>query len=132
MGCDEVVVSNLVGPLTASIYPGSGTNFLVNHSGGFAGFYTGRAASIAWNFGDGLTTSNSWNVLHAWTNAGNYPITFTVYNNSNSGGVSTNIVVQVLPPLAPQISSPGIVSEAFQFQFAAQTNANYTIQYTTN
>jgi hypothetical protein len=39
---------------------------------------------------------------------------------------------QVLPLFAPQIQSPTLLTNGFQFQFAAQTKANYTIQYATN
>jgi len=32
----------------------------------------------------------------------------------------------------PQLQSPGVQTNGFQFQFSGQTNANYTIQYSTN
>jgi hypothetical protein len=130
MGCDEVVLSNLVGPLSASVT--ASTNVLANHPGYLAGNFTGRASSVMWNFGDGVTVSNAATLNHEWTNSGSYPVTFTVYNNDNPAGVSATIMVQVQPINPPQIQPAGVTSGAFQFQFTAQTNAQYTVQYTTN
>lgn len=140
MGCDEVVVSNLVGPLSVNLLA-SQTNLLVSapnlfppsHTGLFQGIITGRASSIAWSFGDGMTiTNSSATKAYYWTNTGDYAVTFTAYNNDNPGGVSTNIVVHVLLPDVPQLQSPILLTNGFQFQFPGQSNANYTIQYTTN
>jgi hypothetical protein len=132
MGCSEVVLSNLVGSLSVNVFASS-TNVFMGRSAGFSGTITGRASWASWNFGDGVTVSNTGaNATHAWTNSGNYPVTFTVYNNDNPGGVSTNIAIQVLPLYPPQLQPAGVVAGAFQFQFIGQTNANYTIQYTTN
>lgn len=131
MGCDEVVVSNLVGALSPSLVAYS-TNLVVNGSAFFWGYYSGRAAAVSWSFGDGTGLSNAApNVGHIWTNIGNYPVAFTVYNNTYPNGVSVVTNVQVQPLLAPQLQPNGIVAGAFQFQFPGQ-NANYTIQYTTN
>jgi hypothetical protein len=137
MGCDEVIVSNLVGPLWVNMLA-SQTNLLVSPPGTFRpaffiGIITGRASQVAWSFGDGPTiTNSSGSKSHLWTNSGDYTVTFTAYNNDNPAGVSTNIVVHVLPPDAPQLQSVLLLTNGFQFQFAGQTNANYTIQYATN
>ena len=71
-------------------------------------------------------------ISHQWTNAGDYTVTFTAYNTDNPAGVSTNILFQVLPLNTPQLQSPVLLTNGFQFQFAGQWSANYTIQYTTN
>jgi hypothetical protein len=140
MGCDEVVVSNLVGPLSVNLLANQ-TNLLVSqpdlfslpHIDWFQGFITGRASSVAWSFGDGPTITNSGATRsHYWTNSGDYTVNFTAYNNDNPGGVSTNIVVHVLLPDMPQLQLPALLTNGFQFQFPGQSNANYTIQYATN
>ena len=132
MGCSEVVLSNLVGSLSVNILANS-TNTFVGRPTGFSGIITGRASWASWSFGDGVTVSNTGaSATHAWTNSGNYPVTFTAYNNDNPSGVSTSIAVQVLSLNLPQLQPAGVVAGAFQFQFIGQTNANYTIQYTTN
>ena len=130
MGCDEVVLTNLVGPLSADVFAYS-TSLVTNRFSNFWGRFTGRASTIIWSFGDGVTGTNGWSALHEWTNSGTYPVSFTVYNNDNPTGVSAMVWVQVQPLLAPQIQPAGIVGGAFQFQFPVQ-NANYTVQYTTN
>ena len=132
IGCDEAVVSNLVGPLLVNILAYQ-TNLLVNRSGSFQGLITGRAAYVTWSFGDGPTFTNfGVSSFHQWTNAGNYPITFTAFNNDNPAGVSTNLIFPVLPLNVPQLQSPGLMTNGFQFQFAGQWNANYTVEYATN
>ncbi len=132
MGCDEVIVSNLVGPLTVSIQAYQ-TNLLVNRYAGFWGIITGRASRVEWSFGDGPTFTNfGAGSSHQWTNAGNYTVTFTAYNNDHPAGVSTNIVIHVQPLNVPQLQSPVLLTNGFQFQFAGQLSVNYTVQYTTN
>jgi hypothetical protein len=130
MGCDEVVLSNLVGALTVNF---SGpTNLVLGRVENFFGNYTGRASALNWNFGDGGATSNSPVGLHVWNTAGTYTLAFAAYNSTYPAGVSTNVTVQVQPLLAPQLLPPVISSNAFEFQFTAQGNVNYTIQYSTN
>ena len=132
MGCDEVIVSNLVGPLAVTILPAQ-TNVLVTRPAGFSGIVAGRAATIGWSFGDGATVTNSARVvLHQWTNSWDYNVVFTAYNNDNPAGFSTNVVMHVQALSVPQIQSTVRLTNGFQFQFAGQTNANYTIQSATN
>jgi hypothetical protein len=132
MGCDEVVLSNLVGPLSVNIQAYQ-TNLLVTRYAGFWGIITGRAANVAWSFGDGPTVTNSGaGISHQWTNSGDYTVTFTAYNNDHPAGVSANIIVHVQPLNVPQLQSPVLLTNGFQFQFVGQSSVNYTIQYTTN
>jgi hypothetical protein len=106
---------------------------LVNRHYGFGGVITGRASGAAWSFGDGPTMTNAGaGISHQWTNAGDYTTTFTAYNNDNPAGVSTNVLIHVLPLNAPQLQSALVLTNRFQFQFTGQLNANYTVQYTTN
>ena len=127
MGCEEVVVSNLVGPLSVSLISNQ-TNVLVNHYGGFAGFYTGHATSSAWFFGDGQTVTNVGPINHLWTNTGDYTVTYSVYNNDNPVGVSSNTIIHVLPLNVPQLQSAVLLTNGFQFQFTGQASANFTVQ----
>jgi hypothetical protein len=132
MGCDEVVVSNLVSPLSVNIRAYQ-TNLLVNRYASFWGIITGRAAYVVWSFGDGLTFTNfGASSSHQWTNSGDYTVTITAYNNDNPAGVSTNTVVHVQPLNVPQLQSAVLLTNGFQFQFTGQLTANYTVQYTTN
>lgn len=140
MGCDEVVLSNLVGPLSVSL-SASQTNLLVStpvfppfrHVDSFQGDIIGRAAYVSWSFGDGPAVANLGSACtHYWTNTGDYTVTFTAYNTDNPAGVSTTIEIHVLLPDVPQLQSPVLLPNGFQFQFAGQLNANYTIEYTTN
>jgi hypothetical protein len=140
MGCDEVVLSNLVGPLSVNL-SASQSNVLVStpnfppppHPDFFKGNITGRAAHVTWSFGDGPTSTNSGATSsHAWTNVGDYMVILTVYNTDNPAGVSTNTLIHVLLPDVPQLLSPILVTNGFQFQFTGQWNANYTVQFTTN
>ena len=132
MGCDEVVLSNLVGPLSVNLQTYQ-TNWLINRYYVFSGFITGRASRVEWSFGDGPTITNVGAAnSHIWTNAGDYSVVFTAYNTDNPGGVYTNLFVHVQPLNSPQLQSALMVSNKFMFQFTGQLNANYIVQYATN
>jgi hypothetical protein len=136
MGCSEVVQSDLVGPLSVQVVSFS-TNLLVNQLGGYTGIITGRAAWVEWAFGDGVTVSNTGaSAIHSWTNAGNYTVTLTAFNNDNPAGVSASQLVTVQQPVAPQLTLPVLTTNGIQFQFNGQTNPDnavqYTVQYATN
>jgi hypothetical protein len=133
MGCDEVVVSNLVGALAVNIVANS-TNLLVNQGAFFSGIIDGHASWVAWNYGDGVTITNSGAVgVHLWTSPGDYTVTFTAYNADNPAGISATVIIHVAQPLnRPQLQSIGTVAGAFQFEFTGQNGANYAIQYTTD
>jgi hypothetical protein len=136
MGCHEVVQSDLVGPLSVQVASFS-TNLIVNQLGGYSAIITGRAAWVKWAFGDGVTVSNTGaSAIHSWTNAGNYTVTFTAYNNDNPAGVSASQLVTVQQPVAPQLTLPVLTTNGIQFQFNGQTNPDnavqYTVQYATN
>jgi len=149
MGCAEVVVSNLVGPLSValtSVVNGSPpqTNILVTlqsvfvssfapHFVFFTGTATGHVAYLAWNFGDGQVTTNAgYAVSHYYTNTGAYNVEFTAYNDDHPAGVSTNLMINVVPLNPPQLQSLSVLSNVLQFQFVGQVGANYAAQYTTN
>jgi hypothetical protein len=132
MGCDEVVLANLVGPLSVGL-TALETNLLVNHYGSFAGIITGRASRVQWSFGDGTVVTNSGSsIVHQWTSPGDSFVTFAAYNTDNPDGVSTSLPVHILPLNSPQLQSAVMVSNAFRFQFTAQAGAYYYIQFATN
>lgn len=132
MGCSELILSNLVGPLAVAIRPPA-FDAITNSIYGLLGTVTGRATSLNWSFGDGTVATNAgYSLFHTWTNSGDYTVTLTAYNLDNPSGVSTNVLVAVDPLYPPVLGSAGVVSNSFQFTFSAQTNADYTVQYTTN
>jgi parallel beta-helix repeat protein len=132
MGCDEVVLANLAGPLSVSLLA-SQTNFLMYRYTWFTGTITGRASRVEWSFGDGPTVTNAGaSIAHQWLNAGDYTVTFTAFNNDHPAGVSTSVVVHVQLINAPLLYSPEMLTNGFLFRYAAQANVNYTYQYTTN
>ncbi|HUC83809.1 MAG TPA: PKD domain-containing protein, partial [Candidatus Acidoferrales bacterium] len=109
------------------------TNVLVNRFAGYDGLITGHASWVQWAFGDGTTVSNTGAAAsHEWTNAGNYTVTFTAYNNDNPQGVAANFPVVVLPLAMPQLLAPVLTTNGIQFQFSGQTLADYTVQFSTN
>jgi hypothetical protein len=42
------------------------------------------------------------------------------------------VLMHILPLDVPQLQSAAVLANGFQFQFAGQLNANYTVQYATN
>jgi len=132
MGAQEVNLADLVGPLSVAIQTPQTSSF-VGRTWNFTGQITGRAAGLSWDWGDGSAATNvSYTTSHAWTNAGNYSVTFTAYNNDNPAGVSASTVIDVLPLTMPQLLAAAMQTNGFQFQFTGQTSANYTILYATN
>lgn len=132
MGCSEIIVSNLVGPLSVN---GSAlfTNVLAGHFDFFDGTIQGQAAYLTWSFGTGLVYSNlDADCIYEWTNTGDYTVTFTAYNTDHPAGVSTNFVVHVQSALPVQIQPSVSPTNGFGFQFMGQMSALYTIEYTTN
>ncbi len=136
MGCDEVVVSNRVGPLSVAVYavPNPTRYGVLAYEGVvFLGSITGLVSSLEWNFGDGTIITNADDSgYHQWTAPGRYTVTFTAYNIDNPNGVSASLDIQVLPLAPVEITNPTVSSNMVQFEFITQTNVSYTVQYTTN
>ncbi len=135
MGAYEVYDADFIGALSVAIQA-SQNSLLVNRSLALTGQITGRAAGLEWSFGDGTIVTNvSYFTSHLWTSPGDFNVVFTAYNADNPGGVSTNLLVHVLP-LVPPLLQPASFSmsstNGFQFQFNGQSNAIYTAQVTTN
>lgn len=132
IGCDEVVSNDFVGPLAVSITPAwsevpVGRNMLLT------GQIAGRASGLQWSFGDGPALTNaSYLVWHAWTNTGDYVVTFTSWNNDNPSGASTNLLVHVVPLAPPLLSGATWSRTNFGFQFSGQAGVSYVVEKATN
>ena len=105
----------------------------VNHVMGVHGLVTGRAGRLAWDFGDGTTTTNvGYFTSHAWSTAGVYSVTLTAYNTGYPAGVSCNVQLNVLPIAQPPLAAVSWTTNGFQVQFPVQSNLVYTLQWATN
>lgn len=129
MGCDELWEDAVAGPLTVAIESPQ-TQLFVNRTLPLTGRISGRASRIEWDFGDGpVVTNASYFTSHTWTNAGNYTVTFTAFNHDHPGGVSTNLLVHILPVEQPLVTVDGLTGGNFQLQFPSQSGVNYWVEH---
>jgi hypothetical protein len=110
VGCDEYNSGSVTGALSLTV-TAAYTNVAVGFSVNLTSMISGLASSSTWDFGDSVMATNQVFVSHAWTAAGDYPVTFTAYNQSNPGGISgtilVHVVVQPVVYVASGNSSPG-------------------------
>ena len=59
-------------------------------------------------------------------------MTFTAYNADNPTGVSTNLVLHVVPLISPQMSTGGLSGTNFSLSFHGQPGVTYVVEQTTN
>jgi hypothetical protein len=133
IGCDEVWENAITGPLSVSLT----SSWPAITQGRYVFLWAvvgGRLSRAAWDFGDGsnLTNATFLNNSHAWANPGDYVVTFTAFNADNPSGVSTNLVMHVLPLLPPAISPIGLTSNKFSLSFQGQPGVLYVVEQTTN
>ena len=95
IGGAEFYAGSATGALTAAI-DAPVTNFTAGYVGRFAADLTCRPTQIVWDFGDGTQVTNGPVVRHAWSAAGDYPLTLTAFNLDHPGGVSATVTVRVL------------------------------------
>jgi hypothetical protein len=133
MGCDEFYEEDCIGPLTVGVtfaHPSvvQGTPLFLY------GQVNGRPSRVTWSFGDGATITNAspLSPWHVWSSPGNYEVTFTAFNLDNPNGVSTNLVVQVLPLILPTLYGEGLQGTNFSFTFGTQQGVEYFVEQTTN
>ncbi|MBI5386798.1 MAG: PKD domain-containing protein [Verrucomicrobia bacterium] len=95
IGCDEYWAGAIVGPLSVDLLatatvvaPGSAVDFQA--------LIDGQASASAWDFGDGEIVSNRPWTSHAWTAPGIFAVVLRAWNESNPGGVSATVLVQVV------------------------------------
>jgi len=132
IGCDEVWEANLTGPLAVSLVPrwpaiAQGARLP------FFGSVTGRVTRVGWSFGDGsiLTNASEMGQEHAWTDLGNYTVTFTAFNTTYPAGVSTNVNIQVIPLVQPTLSFGARQGGTFSLSFSGQPGVFYILEGTT-
>lgn len=132
MGANEVYDSDFVGPLSVAIQSSQTSDF-AGRAWNFIGQVTGRAARLSWAWGDGTSSTNvSYFTSHLWTNPGDYTVTFTAFNTDNPSGVSTNLLIHVLPLNPPLLEFPTLTTNGFFCRFNGQSNAIYILQQATN
>ena len=95
MGCDEPLAP-FSGELEVFIAAGE-TNVIVGYELLFAAEVKGEVEATRWEFGDGDIEENiTFDVPHAWSSAGVYPVVLTAWNEDNPGGVSATVMVHVV------------------------------------
>src|ERR1051326_3464024 len=57
-----------------------------------------RGRTDSWDFGDGTLVTNQVFATHSWATPGDYPVTLSIFDSSNPGGVSGVYVIHVIPP----------------------------------
>jgi len=132
MGCDEVWEAALTGPLSVVV-----SAPLSSLAEGvvlpLTGYISGRVSRLEWSFGDGPSVTNTgFQTAHVWTNAGDYTVTLTAFNTDHPAGVSTNLLIHVVPLELPVLVESGKSSNSFQFTFGSQAGVNYVVEYATN
>jgi len=133
IGCDEIWETGITGSLAvaaSALWPAVAEKGLLPLNGQV----TGWASRVGWDFGDGsiLTNASLLNTSHIWTNAGDFTVTFTAFNTDNPGGVSTNLLVHVVPLEAPVITPGGLSGTNFSLSFPGQPGVTYVVQQATN
>ena len=76
-------------------------------------------------------TNLSNQAFYSWTNPGDYPVTFTAFNANNPTGVTTNLIVHVIPLAAPSLVA-GLTGGNFHFSFSGQPGLSYLVEQATN
>jgi hypothetical protein len=131
IGCDEPLPAGLTGPLSLTIY--TWPEVAVRGVLPVNALISGRASHLQWDFGDGQVISNAgFNTTHTWTNPGDYTVKATVFNSDNPQGVSSQIVVHVIPLESPMLGSPYKTESSFSFQSAGLPGLIYELQAATN
>ncbi len=95
IGVDQYTSGASTGALTVAI-SAPFTNLAAGYNADFTAVIDGRVYANVWDFGDGTVLSNRVYVSHTWNVPGVYVLRLTGYNDSNPGGVSTVITVQVV------------------------------------
>ncbi|MFC1463181.1 PKD domain-containing protein, partial [Verrucomicrobiota bacterium] len=98
VGCDEPT-----GPYTGALsvaVAAEATNSVPGVPVEFDVTINGRVSANEWDFGDGNKLTNRMYLSHAWAATGGYDVVFTVFNDSNPGGVAATVTVHVVSPQA--------------------------------
>ncbi len=111
IGCDEYYSGSATGLLTVAVNA-NWTYVPVGLGVELKGLILGRASVNVWDFGDGLVSSNRLCVSHSWSVPGTYPVVLTAYNESNPGGVSATVTVQVVTQVIHYVSLDSVAPSA--------------------
>lgn len=131
MGADQFTAEALTGPLSVSIE--TLPSVLINRQLLLVGRIAGRAARIEWSFGDGPTVTNqSYTTTHAWSQPGNYLVTFRAFNDDYPLGVATDVTIEVRAVPAPAWTSIQKNFNWFEIHFSTEAGVSNTIEYATN
>lgn len=95
VGCDEFWSGSVTGSVSVAIQAAY-TNVAVGFETDLRGLIGGRVSASRWNFGDGVVVSNRPWATHAWNAPGQYVVELRAYNESNTGGVTASVAVQVV------------------------------------
>ena len=133
MGCDELweaALTNTLSVTLTSTWPAIVRGEYLSLSA----HLTGRPSHIEWSFGDGVVWTNVTylGTIYSWTNIGDYTVTFTAFNAGNPNGVSTNLLVHVIPLVPPTLSISGLNAHSFGMSFESQPGVTYILEQTTN
>lgn len=95
IGCDEYHGMSVTGAITAAIST-LYTNIALGFQAELTTELSGRVSMFSWNFGDGTSISNLFNVSHVWAAPGDYLVVLRAYNETNPGGVLATVVMHVV------------------------------------
>jgi hypothetical protein len=97
IGCDEYYTNGIFGDFTLAVNGNTytSTGFPITYSGTIGG----HARNYLWDFGDGTLVSNTFLPTHSWTNADNYSVTLTAYNDTHPSGTQFTLPVLVVTQL---------------------------------
>ncbi|MBF4563538.1 LamG-like jellyroll fold domain-containing protein [Plantibacter sp. VKM Ac-2876] len=91
----------------------------------------GTVTGYAWDFGDGATASGA-AAGHAYTAAGDYPVTLTVTDDDQATASVTQVVTVTAPVVDPEPGAQPFASDAFERSVAnawgdAETGGSWTV-----
>ena len=120
IGCDEYHAGAATGSLNVAISV-CYTNVCVGFPIAFTALIEGRATASRWSFGDDIVIGNRPYISHAWSDPGIYPVTLTVWNESQPQGVSNTVDVAVVAQPAHYVraNSPAPVPPFSTWETAA-------------
>lgn len=133
MGCAETWEATLTGPLTVGVsaaWPVVAARGVLS----LTGSVSGRAARVAWDFGDGTVVAHASLLIttHFWTNAGSHTVTLTAFNVDHPNGVPAAVPVQVVPLVLPTLVPGGLSDTNFALSFPGQPGVTYAVERATN
>ena len=123
IGCDEYQASAHTGELSVAI-AAFWTNVAVGFAVDLTGWISGRAATSAWDFGDGTVLSNRPYASHAWNRAGDYAVVLRAYNETYPAGVSATLTIRVVE----SVHYVSVVSASPEPPYKSWATAARTIQ----